>query len=49
MKYPRTKKGMAKRRAEGLSTRSQFNPNNGEPHTKAFLEMERNCGLRRRR
>ena len=27
----------------------QFNPNNGEPHTRAWLEDQRRVGLRRRR
>lgn len=48
-KYPRTKRGMAKRRAEGHSTRSQFNPNNGEPHTAKWLAEQRKMGLRRPR
>ena len=49
MKYPRTRQGMARRKADGLKTRSQFNPHNGEPHTKRWLDAERKLGLRRMR
>lgn len=45
MKYPKTKQGMVRRKND----RQLFNPNNGEPHTRAWLEDQRRVGLRRRR
>lgn len=50
-KYPHTKQGMAKRRnhAIALPRNSQFNPSNGEVHTKKYLAASRNAGLRRKR
>lgn len=49
MKYPRTRQGMARRRAQGAHKGSQFNPHNGEPHTKKWLDRQRALGLRRSR
>lgn len=54
-KYPRTKKGLQKRRDNidrGYSKHRaglQFNPANGEPHTEAWLEERRRYGMRRKR
>ncbi len=51
-KYPHTKQGMAKRRNHAIASATrnpQFNPSNGEVHTKKFLAEQRNAGLRRRR
>ena len=54
-RYPRTKRGMAKRRnsAEiGVGKHSpgrQFNPNNGEPNTAGWLASQRKLGKRRPR
>ena len=45
MKYSRTRQGMVRRKDH----REQFNPHNGEPHTRAWLEHQRRAGLRRRR
>ncbi len=45
MKYPKTKQGMVRRKNHP----EQFNPINGEPHTRAWLEDQRRVGLRRRR
>ena len=47
-KYPRTKAGMCKRRmAADAGHNKQFNPHNGEPHTKKWLDEQRRLGLRR--
>ena len=49
-KYPRTKVGMRKRRmAADVGMNKQFNPHNGEVHTKKWLEEQRRFGLRRKR
>ena len=54
-KYPRTKRGMAKRRNNadigGSKHRPgrQFNPNNGEPNSARWLAEQRKLGLRRPR
>ena len=55
MKYPQTRQGKAKRRYAADVQRSkhsagkQFNPHNGEPHTKKCLDEQRSAGLRRKR
>jgi len=54
-RYPRTKRGMAKRRNNADVGRSkhrpglQFNPNNGEPNSARWLAEQRKLGLRRPR
>ena len=54
-RYPRTKRGMAKRRNSaviGVSKHSpgrQFNPDNGEPNSARWLAEQRKMGLRRPR
>lgn len=54
-KYPRTKRGMAKRRYNASAgygkhrPGKQFNPANGEPHTAKWLARQRKMGLRRPR
>lgn len=45
MKYPRNRQGMSRRK----NCRKHFNPYTGLPHTKAFLDEQRECGKRRRR
>lgn len=41
-KYPRTKRGMKKRRYNAdVSINSPFNPHNGEPHTAKFIAWRR--------
>ena len=55
MKYPHTRQGMARRRAacdvqcSKHAPSRQFNPHNGEPHTKKWLDRQRALGLRRSR
>ena len=50
MKYPRnTKQGMARRKSEGHSKGSQFNPYTGLPHTAKHIAQERRYGFRRER
>lgn len=55
MKYPRTRQGMARRRnacdvqTSKHSAARQFNPHNGELHTKKWLDQQRAAGLRRKR
>lgn len=55
MKYPQTRQGKAKRRyaadVQGSkhSAGKQFNPHNGEPHTKKWLAEQRALGRRRKR
>ena len=54
-KYPNTKQGKARRRTACDAQTSkhapskQFNPHNGEPHTKKWLDDQRTIGLRRKR
>ena len=49
-KYPRTKEGMARRRARANATFGRdFNPANGEEHTEKHLAEERKFGFRRTR
>lgn len=44
-KMPKTRQGMARRRSD----RAAFNPENGEPHTPAYLETRKRWGLRKGR
>ena len=54
-KYPNTKHGKRNRRnaADWQGGKhcagKQFNPHNGEPHTKVWLDHQRAIGLRRKR
>lgn len=54
-KYPNTKEGKRTRRyaadvqCSKHGAGKQFNPANGEPHTKAWLDHQRAIGLRRKR
>lgn len=45
MKFPKTRQGLARRKEHP----EQFNPANGEPHTKKWLKEQREAGLRRKR
>lgn len=40
---------MVRRKAQDATRSSQFNPHNGEPHTKKWLDLQRAAGLRRKR
>ena len=54
-KYPNTKEGKRMRRYAAdvqygkHAAGKQFNPANGEPHTKAWLDHQREIGLHRKR
>lgn len=54
-KYAHTKQDMKNRRQACDGQRSkhaaskQFNPHNGEPHTKKWLDQQRAAGIRRKR
>ena len=44
-KYPRTKVGMRKRRmAADVGMNKQFNPHNGEVHTKKWIDEHKKRG-----
>ena len=45
MKYPRTRQGMARRKARTM----QFNPSNGEPHNAEFIALRQKYNPNSRR